>query len=95
MQVGIKFTISFIWFLGYLVPPQWERDRLLGVHNEHILFDRNWRYETSSRSDRRSPEGGGRGVRMRNWKMRNVRPSRAFSPEVPLGVFYRTSASNK
>ena len=36
MQVGIKFTISFIWLLGYLVPPQWERrrDRLLGVlHN--------------------------------------------------------------
>ena len=31
MQVGIKFTISFIWLLGYLVPPQWEcgRDRLL------------------------------------------------------------------
>jgi hypothetical protein len=38
MQVGIKFTISFIWLLGYLVPPQWEhgRDRLLGVHSEHI-----------------------------------------------------------
>ena len=31
MQVGIKFTISFIWFLGYLVPPQWERGR----HREH------------------------------------------------------------
>jgi hypothetical protein len=35
MQVEIKFTISFIWLLGYLVEiPQWERDRLLGVlHN--------------------------------------------------------------
>ena len=37
MQVGIKFTISFIWLLGYLVEiPQWElgRDRQLGVlHN--------------------------------------------------------------
>ena len=22
VQVGIKFTISFIWLLGYLVPPQ-------------------------------------------------------------------------
>jgi hypothetical protein len=34
MQVGIKFTISFIWLLGYLVEiPQWERrrDRLLRV----------------------------------------------------------------
>jgi hypothetical protein len=37
MQVEIKFTISFIWLLGYLVEiPQWERDRLLGVHIEHI-----------------------------------------------------------
>ena len=39
MQVGIKFTISFIWLLGYLVEiPQWERgrDRLLGVLSEHI-----------------------------------------------------------
>ena len=32
-----------------------------------------------SRSDRRSPEGGGRGVRMRNRKLRNIRPSGAFS----------------
>jgi hypothetical protein len=28
MQVGIKFTISFIWHLGYLVEiPQWEGGR--------------------------------------------------------------------
>jgi hypothetical protein len=45
MQVGIKFTISFIWLLGYLVPPQCERggDRLLGVHSEHIRKHCRWK----------------------------------------------------
>jgi hypothetical protein len=38
-----KCTISFIWLLGYLVPPQWERgrDKLLGVHIEHIRKQKN------------------------------------------------------
>jgi hypothetical protein len=45
MQVGIKFTFSFIWLLGYLVPPQWKRgrDRLLGVHCEHIRKHCRWK----------------------------------------------------
>ena len=38
----IKYTI---WPLAYLVPPQWERgrDRLLGVHIEHIRKHRRWK----------------------------------------------------
>ena len=45
MQVGIKFTITFIWLLGYWVPPQWERGRarLLGVHSEHIRKHCRWK----------------------------------------------------
>jgi hypothetical protein len=35
-------------------------------------------------------EGGGRGVCMRNRKLCNIRPSGAFSPEVPLGVLSMT-----
>jgi hypothetical protein len=50
-------------------------------------FDRKWHYETL-----RSPEGGRSSVPMRNRKLRNICPSRVFSPE---GVFSRTSASYK
>jgi hypothetical protein len=50
-------------------------------------FDWKWRYETSPRSDPTSPDGGGRGVRMRNRKLHNIRPSGALWPEMtsPVG----------
>jgi hypothetical protein len=51
MQVGFKFTISFIWLLGYLVEiPQWERggggghDRLLGVLHNIVYFRKHPKY---------------------------------------------------
>jgi hypothetical protein len=39
------------------------------------------------------PFGVPLGVRMHNRKLCNIRPNGAFSPEEPLGVFSRTSAS--
>ena len=44
--------------------------------------------QTSPRSDRRTPEGGGRGVHMRNRKLHNIRPSGAFWSEMtsPVGL---------
>jgi hypothetical protein len=43
--------------------------------------------QTSPCSDRRIPEGGGRGVCMHNRKLHNIRPSGAFWPEMtsPVG----------
>ena len=51
-------------------------------------FDRKWRYETSPCSDRRSSEGDGRRVRMRNRTLRKIRPIGAFWPEMipPIGL---------
>jgi hypothetical protein len=77
MQVAIKFTISFIWLLGYLVEiPQWERgrDRLLGVlHNnlENIrkqqTFVRNVIIEGAPHENKMAGKGQITSERARKW----------------------------
>ena len=77
MQVAIKFTISFIWLLGYLVEiPQSEcgRDRLLGVlHNnlENIrkqqTFVRNVIIECAPHEDKMAGKGHITSERARKW----------------------------